>query len=73
MSDKTTMVSTSAGGLMLWGHVAPEEAIAQLKRHAVIQLEEARQHLADIARGEVVVEHRRGVHVARGVVKVWPL
>lgn len=68
-----TVVTTSNGpGLQLHGHVIPEKAIAELRRHAEAELSTARQTLADLEAGAVEVVHQRGMYVVRNVVKVWP-
>ena len=61
MSDKFTEVETaSGGGLGLWGHVPPDEALAQFRAYCERSRAEAEQALADLDAGKVEVYHQMG-------------
>ena len=71
MSDKYTDVSLQHGsGLGLWGHVDPDEAIAETRRFAVAQRDEAVRMIEDIDAGKVEVHHQLGPWARRNRRKV---
>lgn len=60
MSDAYTEVSTSAGGIGEWGHVEPQDAIAELRSHYEREARTAAAVLAEIDAGRVRVYHQYG-------------
>lgn len=60
MSEKYTEVETDSGGLGIWGHAAPAEAIAELREHYEHQAKQAASVLAEIESGRVRVFHQYG-------------